>query len=972
MTTAPWLKQLTRYASSAQEASVHRADESDATEPQLKHVAVRSSATSPCKSVVYSLEIDVWRLLTLSAALFIASPAEAQIESQTVTVNGLKMSPCEKIAEDAGPGATTYCSASGSLPADFFGDKWYRYGNGDIRTRSPAPQTNSPNSSCTESPKTNKPVVIATGEKYLDEQDFRDESLAGLSFARQYRSTGAWGLVGSSWTSTYDFAILDTSVECIRMPGYSGQGCLPYWLQITTPDGEKLNYTLGPVPMYFLNGNPNAAPPVNAWTAGQFEVNIGPRTYYYNALTKRLTRIVESGSTWMSFAYGATPIPWRGVPLLTVTSRTGRTVKFTWSGSTVSEVEAPDGRKWKYLYGTNGALSFVESPSGLKRTAYHYEDPSNPLLLTGYSRQQRSSPAGSFAGPRKTRYEYDIERRVVRSAQLDPNGVEEEFDEFSYGPNITTVTNERGQAIEYAFEEAGAKKRLIRTDRLPTDSCGATNRAQTYSPNGQLASVEDFRGGRTEFAYSDAGDLIRETRSAETSQPIRIEHERQPSGTSILTYKRVDGNAYRRRTVTYQGGAMANVPATVTEEDLTPGGRTLISSYSVTYHPNGSQATATAKQSINGSMITVLHEIFDSLGNLTSRVNALGHTETYEQHDALGKPGRIVDANGVATEIQYEESGRISQLSKLLPGGSRITSYRYDDEGRHTGITYPTGNQLDNAHSVSGRLLSAVNGLGETLSVFYDLRNGVSRQTTDRRIATVTNGGITVSDSGSFVLEVQTDSLGRAWKRRYSHGQQSRVVRDGEGSEIEAIGPAGRSWRSTLDSQGRVTEKVDPMGYRTTFAYSSLGQLASITDARAVTTSYTYNGFGWLTGSVSPDSGPKTHNSFDDLGNVLQLTSAGDSVWSFSYDNLGRLTSRTSGTAVESFTYDQGPYSTGKLSRLHDSSGITMYQYGDDGQLTRQVSAMFGQVYTTQRQYDSSGRLGRCARTPCSARTRRR
>ena len=69
------------------------------------------------------------------------------------------------------------------------------------------------------------------------------------------------------------------------------------------------------------------------------------------------------------------------------------------------------------------------------------------------------------------------------------------------------------------------------------------------------------------------------------------------------------------------------------------------------------------------------------------------------------------------------------------------------------------------------------------------------------------------------------------------------------------------------------------------------------------------------------------------------------------------MTSRTAGGVTESFTFDEGTYGKGRLTRIDDATGQTTYEYGAEGELLRQVSTIYGQSYTTTWSYDAQGRL---------------
>ena len=48
-------------------------------------------------------------------------------------------------------------------------------------------------------------------------------------------------------------------------------------------------------------------------------------------------------------------------------------------------------------------------------------------------------------------------------------------------------------------------------------------------------------------------------------------------------------------------------------------------------------------------------------GDLHTVTNALGHVTTVEAYDPHGRPTRVLDPNGVATEHTYDQRGRVTE-----------------------------------------------------------------------------------------------------------------------------------------------------------------------------------------------------------------------------------------------------------------------------------------------------------------------
>ena len=210
--------------------------------------------------------------------------------------------------------------------------------------------------------------------------------------------------------------------------------------------------------------------------------------------------------------------------------------------------------------------------------------------------------------------------------------------------------------------------------------------------------------------------------------------------------------------------------------------------------------------------------------------------------------------------------------------------------------------------------------------------------------------------SGEFVNTVQRDGLSREYRQLGNNGQTTTSSYDGNGNLKTRADAAGRVTAYDYDAQNRVVKITAPDTGITFYGYDTEGNLASVTDPRGLVTSYAYNGFGQVTQRISPDTGT-TGYVYDSAGRLATETRADSSTTTYIWDKLGRMTSRASGGVTETFTYDEGLYGKGRLTRVNDATGQTTYTYAADGQLTQQASTIYGTTHTTTWSYDSAGRL---------------
>ena len=224
-----------------------------------------------------------------------------------------------------------------------------------------------------------------------------------------------------------------------------------------------------------------------------------------------------------------------------------------------------------------------------------------------------------------------------------------------------------------------------------------------------------------------------------------------------------------------------------------------------------------------------------------------------------------------------------------------------------------------------------------------------------RNAASWNGTAATASLAGEFVSTVQVDSLGRTRRIVGNNGQQVTLTYDNDGNLKSRTDAGGRVTTFDYDPQNRLTRTVAPDGGITSQSYDTEGNLWTVTDPRGLVTRYAYNGFGQLMSAQSPDSGATTYG-YDTAGRLASQSLANGKMITFTWDAIGRLKSRTAAGVTETFTYDEGTYGRGRLTRINDASGQSTWQYGAAGELLSQANTILGVTYTTAWSYDAVGR----------------
>ena len=788
------------------------------------------------------------------------------------------------------------------------------------------------------------PVIIATGEKYKNETDFVSFNRYGLSLQRTYRSMRQSGkLFGPYWLSNFDLPRL-------TIPSYScpvtdeGGVCMPANVTLTESDGAIFQYYL-----YVEGGQTNPGPgggiiaeygsySVNGAVAtGQMEFDPWSgawrltrgnvvQTFRWDGLLDYITDL-DGARTYFSYS---------GTRLTGVSSHDGNVLNFSWGANgRVTKVRDASGKEWNYEYNGAGMLMRVTSPgSDPDIKNYHYEN-ADPTLLTGIS----------INGVRYSNYQYYADRRVSVSALASG----EERDQFVYASNQTTLTDVRGQPTIYTYTKAYGEPKITGISRSGTASCSAASAATGYDANGYVSYKFDWKSSRTDYVYDRAGRLL---------------NTAYPDGTNVFNtydgwdkileteYLNSDGVRYARVAYTYDwlNGRLQSEIRTDLKSNSVREMR-----YGYTLHPGGGIASQTITQMLpEGPATTTL--TYDIKGNLTSRTNALSQQELWSNYDGMGHAGRYVDINGVSTDYVYDVKGNLSRVTRNLPTGGVTTTYLYNHSGQVTSITSPDGSVANFGYNASGRLEYVGDAQNMSSRQAIDAPGKTVTQSVDRHVPSLSGSTPIAVAGGTFSTKTLLDTLGRPYTDLGNAGQRIDNRYDNNGNLVSRTDAAGHNTLYEYDVMNRVTKVTAPDGGITKLEYTKEGWLGTVIDPRLVRTSYTYNGFGERTSVTSPEAGT-TMYAYDAGGRLTVETQAGNKIVTYGWDMLGRRTSRCSGARCDTYTYDQGAYGRGRLTRMTDATGQTSYTYDAMGNVVGQVSDVYGQIFNTSWRYSNAGQL---------------
>jgi RHS repeat-associated protein len=359
---------------------------------------------------------------------------------------------------------------------------------------------------------------------------------------------------------------------------------------------------------------------------------------------------------------------------------------------------------------------------------------------------------------------------------------------------------------------------------------------------------------------------------------------------------------------------------------------------------------------------------YDALGHLATVTDALGHVTTYDTYDALGNPGRIIDANQVISIMTYTPQGWPATVTQDSSGTPATTTLTYDAAGDVTqtkdadgvvvNYTYDNARRLtDTTDAIGNRIHYTLDAAGnQTKEEIFDAANTL-RYTVSKTYNSLSQL-LTVTDAFNRVVLTYNypdghNALGQAAHSADAAGVQRKQGYDGLERLVSTINNA--------DGTDTATQNTQSLS-----AYDTSDNLASVTDPNSLKTTYTYDGFGNRTALQSPDTGSSSY-TYDAAGNQITHTDANGVVSTATYDALNRpkSTNYPDTTLGVVYHYDE-PNSTtgcassspvGHLTRIVENAISTVYCYDARGNVIRKQQITATATDTTLYAYTLSNRL---------------
>ncbi len=340
------------------------------------------------------------------------------------------------------------------------------------------------------------------------------------------------------------------------------------------------------------------------------------------------------------------------------------------------------------------------------------------------------------------------------------------------GASSLALTTPTGSAQQMAAATLQGTGKLTAQSQAAGSGCSASNSSQAYDANGNIASIDDFNGTRTCFAYDPvrpletvrveglaAGASCQSTAAGAVLPPGTRKlgtqwHPVWSLKTAVSEPGRITTYVYNGQPDPHAGGALAScAPA----DALLPDGRPIAvlcrQVEQATGDADGALGFAAPVQShvaareqrwtynAQGQVLThdgartdvadiTTHTYYGDTaftgsgpsamghtrGDLMRTTNPAGHITQYTQYDKAGRLLQSVDPNGVTSSFTYDLRGRMT--SHIVAG--QATLYAWWPTGLIQRVTTPDGNWTFYEHDAAQRLWRVSDSLGNSVSYTLD------------------------------------------------------------------------------------------------------------------------------------------------------------------------------------------------------------------------------------------------------------
>ncbi|MBU0706385.1 LysM peptidoglycan-binding domain-containing protein [Patescibacteria group bacterium] len=335
--------------------------------------------------------------------------------------------------------------------------------------------------------------------------------------------------------------------------------------------------------------------------------------------------------------------------------------------------------------------------------------------------------------------------------------------------------------------------------------------------------------------------------------------------------------------------------------------------------------------------------------------NAKGQYSNYIYDSNTGQITHTADPNGSVTDTTYDGLGRPISVEK---DGQLISTTTYDDNSNPRSVhatAYNDDGEKVEAYTYIDALDRSIESKQEapndnwvTTQTIYDERGNVEKQIQPYFSSSASFESL---DAGKIGNSFAYDARGRLLTSVNPLGTTTNSY---SGWEVTTTDPNGNPKTLANDARGnlvRIDEKNAGQTYQTYYTHDSLGRLTKIRDAESNERTFAYDSLGRRTFQSKLASPTGWNYVYDENSNLVQKTDPKGQVTSLTYDELDRILTESDLT----FTYDQGSYAIGRLSRVVKPNYEHSFTYDLWGRVTNDHRQINDKTFDFAYTYDQMG-----------------